>query len=86
MGLAFSDQNPTLVFVFSCLAIVPLAALLGLGTEQIALTTSQSVGGLLNATLGNVVELIIGAVALSKCELDLVQSSLLGGQLSNLTS
>lgn len=83
-GLAFSDQSSTLVFVFSCLAIVPLAALLGLGTEQIALTTSQSVGGLLNATLGNVVELIIGAVALSKCELDLVQSSLLGGQLSNL--
>ncbi|KAH6906185.1 calcium ion transporter [Coprinopsis sp. MPI-PUGE-AT-0042] len=83
-GLHYSDQNSTLVFVFSCLAIVPLAALLGLGTEQIALTTSQSVGGLLNATLGNVVELIIGAVALSKCELDLVQSSLLGGQLSNL--
>ena len=65
-GLAFSDQSSTLVFVFSCLAIVPLAALLGLGTEQIALTTSQAVGGLLNATLGNVVELIIGAVALSK--------------------
>lgn len=65
-GLHYSDQNSTLVFVFSCLAIVPLAALLGLGTEQIALTTSQSVGGLLNATLGNVVELIIGAVALSK--------------------
>jgi Ca2+:H+ antiporter len=69
-GLHYSDQNSTLVFVFSCLAIVPLAALLGLGTEQIALTTSQSVGGLLNATLGNVVELIIGAVALSKVCLD----------------
>ncbi|KAG2008625.1 calcium ion transporter [Coprinopsis cinerea AmutBmut pab1-1] len=83
-ALFYTEQSATLTFVFSCLAIIPLAALLGLGTEQIALRTSQSVGGLLNATLGNVVEMIIGAIALSKCELELVQSSLLGGQLSNL--
>ncbi|TFK26082.1 calcium ion transporter [Coprinopsis marcescibilis] len=83
-AMYYTDQNPTLIFVFSCLAIIPLAALLGLGTEQIALRTSQSVGGLLNATLGNVVEMIIGAIALKKCELELTQSSLLGGLLSNL--
>ncbi|PBK65123.1 hypothetical protein ARMSODRAFT_1006753 [Armillaria solidipes] len=64
--------------------IVPLAALLGFGTEQAAARTSASVGGLLNATLGNVVEMIIGGVGLQKCALELVQSSLLGGLLSNL--
>ncbi|KIJ23675.1 hypothetical protein M422DRAFT_56755 [Sphaerobolus stellatus SS14] len=83
-ALHYTHQSPTLIFVFSCLAIIPLAALLGLGTEQIALRTSQSVGGLLNATLGNVIELIIAGVALKQCELELVQSSLLGGLLSNL--
>ncbi|PFH51602.1 hypothetical protein AMATHDRAFT_142145 [Amanita thiersii Skay4041] len=83
-ALHYTHQSPTLVFVFSALAIVPLAALLGLGTEQIALRTSQSFGGLLNATLGNVVEMIIAGIALKQCELELVQSSLLGGLLSNL--
>ncbi|KAF7760181.1 hypothetical protein Agabi119p4_10857 [Agaricus bisporus var. burnettii] len=83
-ALHFTHQNPTLVFVFSALGLVPLAALLGFGTEQIALKTSASVGGLLNATLGNIVEMIIAGIALKECELELVQSSLLGGLLSNL--
>ncbi|KAK7442222.1 hypothetical protein VKT23_016193 [Stygiomarasmius scandens] len=83
-ALHFTHQSPTLIFVFSALGIIPLAALLGFGTEQIALRTSSSVGGLLNASLGNVVELIIAGIALKQCELDLVQSSLLGGLLSNL--
>lgn len=83
-ALHYSHQSPVIVFVFAALGILPLAALLGLGTEQIALRTSQSVGGLLNATLGNVVELIVAGIALSHCDLELVQSSLLGGLLSNL--
>lgn len=65
-ALHFTHQSATIVFVFSALAIVPLAALLGLGTEQIALRTSASVGGLLNATLGNIVELIIAGIALKQ--------------------
>jgi len=83
-ALHWTHQSDTVIFVISALAIVPLAALLGLGTEQIALRTSQAVGGLLNATLGNVIELIIAGIALGRCDLDLVQSSLLGGLLSNL--
>jgi Ca2+:H+ antiporter len=65
-ALHFTNQNATIVFVFSAVAIIPLAALLGLGTEQIALRTSTSVGGLLNATLGNIVELIIAGIALNQ--------------------
>ncbi|KAG5652243.1 hypothetical protein H0H81_005701 [Sphagnurus paluster] len=83
-ALHFTHQSATIVFIFSALGIVPLAALLGFGTEQIALRTSQSVGGLLNATLGNIVEMIIAGIALQKCELEIVQSSLLGGLLSNM--
>lgn len=82
--LHYTHQSAPVVFIFAALGIVPLAALLGLGTEQVALRTSQSVGGLLNATLGNVVELIVAGIALAQCDLDLVQSSLLGGLLSNL--
>ena len=44
----------------------------------------QTLGGLMNATLGNLVELIVAIIALVKCELRVVQSSLLGSILSNL--
>lgn len=68
----------------SFLAIIPLAKLLGFGTEELAMRVGQTIGGLLNATLGNVVELIVAILALVKCELQIVQSSLLGSILSNL--
>ncbi|KAL1747198.1 Sodium/calcium exchanger protein-domain-containing protein [Schizophyllum fasciatum] len=83
-ALHYTHQSATLIFVFSCLGIIPLAALLGFGTEQVAHRTSSTVGGLLNATLGNVVEMIIAGIALGECNLELVQSSLLGGLLSNM--
>lgn len=67
-ALHFTHQNETVVFVLSGLGLVPLAALLGFGTEQIALRTSQSVGGLLNATLGNLIEMIISGIALQKVD------------------
>ena len=65
-ALHYSHQSPTMIFVFSCLGIIPLAALLGFGTEQVAHRTSSTVGGLLNATLGNVIEMIIAGIALSE--------------------
>ncbi|EIN10818.1 calcium/proton exchanger [Punctularia strigosozonata HHB-11173 SS5] len=83
-ALHYTHQGDTLTFVFSALGLVPLAALLGFGTEQFALRTTQTIGGLLNASLGNVVELLIAGLALKRCDLQLVQSSLLGGLLSNL--
>jgi len=79
-ALHYMHQSATLIFIFSCLGIVPLAALLGLGTEQIALRTSQSFGGLLNATLGNLVEMIIAGIALKQVSVPghcLVLSSLM---------
>jgi Ca2+:H+ antiporter len=66
------------------LAIIPLAKLLGFATEELSLRVGQTLAGLLNATLGNAVELIVAIIALVKCELSIVQSSLIGSILSNL--
>ncbi|KAH9053034.1 Sodium/calcium exchanger protein-domain-containing protein [Lactarius vividus] len=80
----FVKLNDTLVFIFSSLAIVPLARLLRFATEELSLRLGQTLAGLLNATLGNTVELIVAITALVKCELDVVQSSLIGSIISNL--
>ncbi|RXK39512.1 calcium/proton exchanger [Tremella mesenterica] len=71
-------------FALSFLAIVPLAKLLGDSTEQLSIKVGQTLGGLLNATFGNAVELIVAIVALVQNQLRLVQTSLLGSVISNL--
>lgn len=70
-------------FVLNFLAIIPLAWMLGNATEELALRSNQTLGGLLNATFGNAVELIVSIVALRKGMIKLVQTSLLGSILSN---
>lgn len=80
----YAKLSNTLVFVFSFLAIVPLAKLLAFATDDMSLRFGQTLAGLLNATLGNAVELIVAIIALVKCELTVVQSSLVGSILSNL--
>lgn len=78
------SSSDTIIFVTCFLAIIPLAKLLAWGTEELALRVGQTLGGLLNATFGNVVELIVGVIALVQCKLNVVQSSLVGSILSNL--
>mmetsp|Transcript_66871 Transcript_66871/g.189730 ORF Transcript_66871/g.189730 Transcript_66871/m.189730 type:complete len:524 (+) Transcript_66871:68-1639(+) len=73
-----------LTFVLCFLALVPLAKLLGDATEHLAENLNQTVGGLLNATFGNAVEMIITINAIKNGLLDIVKSSLLGSILSNL--
>ena len=53
--------NPTVIFILNFLAIVPLASLLSFATEELSLKLGQTLGGLLNASFGNAVELIVGA-------------------------
>src|SRR5512139_3242401 len=74
---------PTLLFVLSILAIVPLAALLSHATESVAAKTGDSVGGLLNATLGNLTELVIALTALRAGEYMLVKASMAGAIVTN---
>ncbi|KJZ69925.1 hypothetical protein HIM_10681 [Hirsutella minnesotensis 3608] len=76
--------NPTTVFTLNFFAIIPLAAVLSFATEQIAMKLGESMGGLLNATFGNAVELIVSIVALKDGQIEVVQSSMLGSILSNL--
>jgi Ca2+:H+ antiporter len=83
MNFALPDQH-TLIFVFTFLAIIPLAKLLAFATDELSLRVGQTLAGLLNATLGNAVELIVSIIALAKCQLTIVQSSLVGSILSNL--
>jgi Ca2+:H+ antiporter len=73
----------TLLFVLSVLAIVPLAALLSHATESVAAKTGDAVGGLLNATLGNMTELIIALTALAAGQYMLVKASIAGAIVTN---
>ena len=55
----YIEHDSSLAFFSSLVAIMPLAFLMGRATEEIALRTSESLGGLLNATFGNAAEMII---------------------------
>lgn len=72
------------VFILSLLGLTPLAERVSFITEQVAFYTGPTVGGLLNATCGNVTELIIAIFALSSNKIAVVKYSLLGSILSNL--
>lgn len=76
--------NSTAVFTINFFAIIPLAAVLSFATEEISLKLGEALGGLLNATFGNAVELIVSIVALRENQIEVVQSSMLGSILSNL--
>ena len=73
-----------LVFVVAALAIVPLAGLIVRSTEQVAERTGPAVGGLLNATFGNLPELIIAVVALRAGLVGMVRASIIGAVLANV--
>lgn len=76
--------NPLLVFVLAAIALIPLAALLGRATEELAGHTGPRLGGLLNATLGNAAELIITIFAIREGLLELVKASITGSILGNI--
>lgn len=73
----------TLLFLLSVAAIIPLAALLSLATEAVAARTGDLIGGLLNATLGNLTELLIALAALRAGQYVLVKASIAGAIVTN---
>ena len=93
---AYVSNDQTAAIFASMVAIMPLAFLMGHATEEIALRTSDSIGGLLNATFGNAAELIIAAFAFwsaykagagsetATVMVHIVQASLIGSILGNL--
>jgi Ca2+:H+ antiporter len=80
----FLHWSAAVIFITSCLAIIPLAAWMGTATEEIAVVVGPSLGGLLNATFGNATELIIAIVALNAGLVDVVKASLTGSIIGNL--
>jgi len=82
-GEKLKPEAHTLLFVLSVLAIVPLAALLSHATESVAAKTGDAVGGLLNATLGNLTELVIALAALRAGQYTLVKASIAGAIVTN---
>ncbi|GMH89113.1 hypothetical protein TrVE_jg719 [Triparma verrucosa] len=72
------------VFWFNFLAMVPLASILGDFTEELAMHTNQTIGGLINATFGNAVEVVVAVQGMKAGQIRVVQASMLGSVFSNL--
>ncbi len=79
-----AQMDPATVFLLAAIAIVPLSALLGRATEEYAAHAGPAIGGLLNATFGNAVELIIALLAVSAGLFEIVKASLTGSIIANL--
>jgi Ca2+:H+ antiporter len=82
-GESLAPESHTLLFVLAVLAIVPLATLLSHATESVAAKTGDAAGGLLNATLGNLTELVIAVTALRAGQYLLVKASIAGAIVTN---
>lgn len=83
LGLSLFGADPTLIFVASAVAIVPLAGLMGKATEHLTSHVGAGLGALLNASLGNAAELIIAFVALREGLHEVVKASLTGSIIGN---
>jgi len=78
------EWEPQYVFLFNFVSIIPLAWLIGKATEDVAAKVGETAGGLLNATFGNVVEMLLCIAGIRNNEIVVVQCTLLGSILSNL--
>jgi Ca2+:H+ antiporter len=76
--------DPTVVFIAAAVAILGLAWVVGLSTERLGSLTGPQVGGVLNATFGNIAELIIAFFALQAGLIEVVKASLTGSIIGNL--
>lgn len=80
----FINASPSIIFVLSCLSIIPLAGLMGEGTEEISFYSGPKIGGFLNGTFGNATELIISFFALKEGLFEIVKSSIAGSVIGNI--
>jgi Ca2+:H+ antiporter len=80
----FLQAPQPLIFVFSAMAIIPLAGVMGEATEAISCYAGPRVGGFLNATFGNATELIIAFFAMKAGLFDVVKASIAGSVIGNI--
>ena len=81
---ALFTTDKTLTFITSILAIIPLARIMGYSTTQISLQANPTISGLISATFGNSIELIIAIIALQNGLVRVVQASMIGSILGNI--
>jgi Ca2+:H+ antiporter len=82
--LELLHASPLAIFATSALAIIPLAGLIGHATEDLAVRVGPQRGGLLNATFGNVTEIIIAFFLILEGELEVVKASITGSIIGNV--
>jgi Ca2+:H+ antiporter len=82
--IAEVTHQPLLTFITAALAIVPLAGLIGRATDQLAICIGPRLGGLLNATFGNLTELIVAVLLIAAGNVEVVKASLIGSIVGNL--
>jgi len=82
--LYFFTKEDTLIFITSILAIIPLARIMGYSTKEISLQTNPTISGLMSATFGNAIELIIAIFALQAGLIEVVQASIIGSIIGNI--
>lgn len=80
----FMHASHSIMFILAALSIIPLAGLMGEGTEEISFYTGPKIGGFLNGTFGNATELIISFFALKQGLFEVVKSSIAGSVIGNV--
>jgi Ca2+:H+ antiporter len=78
------NADPTLTFGIAALTILGLAYTLGHATEQLGAAAGPKIGGIMNATVGNVGEIIIAAFLVLEGKIEIVHASLTGSIIGNL--
>ena len=84
LALRVFDAEPMLAFGISALTILGLAFTLGHATEQLGIAAGPRVGGILNATVGNIGEIIIAGFLINAGEIEVVHASITGSIIGNL--
>ena len=84
LALRFSNADPTLTFGVAALTILALAYLLGHATEQLGISAGPRIGGIMNATVGNIGEIIIAAFLILDGKIEIVHASITGSIVGNL--
>src|SRR5260370_35240605 len=82
--LVGGQRQELAIFICAGISLLPLAALIGFATEDLAARVGHIAGGLLNATFGNAPEIIIGIFALQQGLISVVKASIIGSIISNM--
>jgi Ca2+:H+ antiporter len=84
LALRILDAEPTLTFGVAAITILALAYLLGHATEQLGASAGPKIGGIMNATVGNIGEIIIAAFLILDNKIEIVHASITGSIIGNL--